>query len=203
MQVFSGRGFTLLEVVVSIAIFSLLTLAITEIFLVNFRYKNTIYDQLSTQAEGRAVLNTMVNELRVANYSSLGAYPIESADQSQLTFFANLDADQSMERVRYFITTSTLRKGIIKPAGSPLMYDQTNEIITDVLHNVILVTSTPFFSYYDDTYSGPSSTPLADTPNITLVRLVGIKFILDKNPSSSPTSLTLETKVAIRNLKSN
>ena len=83
-----------------------------------------------------------------------------------------------------------------------MAYVTSTEIVTTEINNLILATSTPFFSYYDTNYTGtqPSmSYPL----NISQIRLVRFSFFADINPSSSPEPEFFSQLVDIRNLRSN
>ena len=196
-------GFTLLEVLLAIGIFVLVIGSLSAILFNTFKTRNVVFEQLNVQNEARKVVQDFVNEIRSATASSIGAYPLEAATTSSITFYTNLDADNYRERVRYFLQGTILKKGIIKPGGNPLSYDSGNEIITNIAHSIV-VTSTPLFIYFDQNYNGTTtSTPLSQPVNISQVRMVGIQLTLEKDPNGSPTPFTAQAKGAIRNLKSN
>ena len=90
---------------------------------------------------------------------------------------------------------------MIKPEGDPLSYVTPNEVITVVARDVAN-TSTPVFSYYDQTFAG-SESPLTQPVSATAVRVVQIKLQLEENPTISPAPFNIEAKVEIRNLKTN
>lgn len=194
------QGITLVEVLVSIGIFAFLTIGITSLFLTSWKYNKIVWEQLKTQNEGRKVTRDFTNELRVASLSSIGAYPIESASSSQIVFYTNIDSDSLTERVRYFLSGRTLRKGVIKPAGSPLAYNSANEVIAEIAHD--LVTSTVLFSYYDSDYTGAEA-QLPSPVDVTQIRVVGISLTLEEDPNASPIPFHIESKVMLRNLKDN
>lgn len=196
------RGMTLMEVLVAMGIFVLFTVAITELLLSSFRFKDIVWEQLSTQNEGRRVVQDFVNELRTAAASSIGAYPLETAATGTIVFYSNIDADSWRERVRYFLAGDILKKGVIKPTGSPLAYNPADETVTELVHDIANATSSLFY-YYDQNYTGAADTPMTYPINIPAVRVIGIKLILEENPRLSPAPLYIEAKTAIRNLKSN
>ena len=68
-------------------------------------------------------MKTMVSEIRTASTANTGAYTIGLATDSALTFYSDTDNDGLKEKVRYFITGTTLQKGLTKPTGSPLSYN--------------------------------------------------------------------------------
>ncbi|MFA6105561.1 MAG: prepilin-type N-terminal cleavage/methylation domain-containing protein [Patescibacteria group bacterium] len=195
------KGVTLIEIVVSIAIFTLISGAAVELFIFMFPRKgDVITEQLSTQSETRKVLDDFVNEIRGATYSSIGSYPIAEASSTEIIFFSNPGAKATRDRVRYFLDGTLLKKGTIEPSGNPLVYDVGTEVITEMLHSV--VPTTTIFTYYDAAYTG-SESPLVQPVELGNIKMVGIKVTIDKNPLNSPNSFTTESKAVIRNLKDN
>lgn len=194
---------TLIELLVSIGIFILVSAALSAILTIVFQARTIIWEQLSTQKEGRQIVQDFTNELRSATASSIGAYALETAENNQIVFYSNIDSDSWRERIRYFLDDDVLKKGVTKPSSTPLGYaTSTDEVITEMMHDVINGTTTPVFYYYDENYTG-SESPMTLPIVLTEVRVVGIKLILEENPRMSPAPLQVETKAQIRNLKSN
>jgi len=131
----------------------------------------------------------------------LGSYPIETAGITAFTFFSDINSDGLKERIRYFLSGTTLMKGVIVPLGSPLQYLSNTEVLTEIVHNV-RNGSTPIFTYYDSSYNG-STSPLSQPVSILSVRLVMITLILEGDPNRQPAPITVTTEVSIRNLKDN
>ena len=202
-NIFNKKGFTLLEVLVAMGIFLLLIVGVTSILMYSFRARDVIWEQLSTQNEGRKVLQDFTNELRSATASSVGAYAIEAVSTSSIIFYSNIDSDSLRERVRYFLSGTTLRKGVIKPTGTPMLYSVGNETVVDVAQDVNnCATST--FTYYGSDYNGVTVTSTLSSPiNTTLIRAVGLYLRLEEKPNLSPTPFIAQGKVDLRNLKSN
>jgi len=199
----NNKGLTLLEVVVAMGIFTLIIGGIVAMFIYSFQSNKIIWEQLSTQNEGRKVVQDFINELRSATYSSIGAYPLSSAGNQEIIFYSNIDTDTLRERVRYFLSNKTLKKGVIKPTGAPLTYNLASEVITEVAHDVANGAN-PLFYYYNQDYGNTAtSTVLTQPVSATIVRVVGIKLSLEENPTASPEPFNVEAKVEIRNLKSN
>ncbi len=191
----------MVEVLVAISIFIFLAAAIVSLYLTSSRYNSIVWEQLKTQNEGRKTTQDFVNELRTASPSSIGAYPIEAAASTTITFYSNIDTDTLRERIRYFMSGRTLRRGVIKPTGNPLTYNSANEVIADVAHDVAN-TSTQIFYYYDSNYSGAEAA-LSSPIDITRIRVVKITLQLDENPHLTPTPFFIESKASLRNLKDN
>lgn len=197
----SESGFSLIEILVGIGIFTLIGIAIYTFQRDVFSLNRVIVSNLSVQDEARRTLKVMSAEIRTASPSSLGAYALTQTATSSFTFYSNIDTDASKERVRYFLSGTTLKKGVIKPSGSPLTYNAANETITELIHNVAH-TATSTFTYYDEDYDG-TSPPLVEPIDVSAVRLVKITLVIDKDPAALPAPLTLTTQVSIRNLKDN
>jgi len=196
-----GTGFTLVEILVAIFIF---TLVIFSIFAAQndfFFLNNLIQNTLSSQDETKATLKMMIKEVRSSSPSSIGAYPIAEAAVPSFTFYADIDNNGSKERVRYFLDADTLKKGTLKPTGSPLTYNPANETVKIILHNVANG-AVPLFEYYDTSYDG-TSPPLPDPVNISEVRLIKITLLVDEHPNEPAGVRTFTTQISIRNLKDN
>lgn len=195
------RGMTLIELIVAMGIFGLLITSIVGVFLVSNKSKDIVFDQLEVQGQARKAIQDFVNEARAMRYSSAGAYPLQTASATQFIFYTNMDTDSSLERVRYYLVTSTLKRGIVQPTGSPVTYPTSTESIVTIVNNVNN-TSTAFF-YYDENYTGVTSTPLTQPVDSTRVRIVEMRLIVDKNANLSPVPFTIQGQTHLRNLKSN
>ena len=196
-----NNGFTLTEIIVTVAIFSLIIIVSSKFFGDIFRYEDIFSGGLSAYDEARQILQPVASEIRSASPSSLGGYPIESASENSFVFFADLDGDGLKERIRYYLSGSILMRGIINPTGNPLEYDPQSEITSEIVHGVING-STPIFTYYDSNYNGNSS-PLISPFSVLLIRLVKINLIIDKDINNPPSEIMVTTQVVVRNLKDN
>lgn len=194
-------GFTLIEVIISAAIFSLIVVGFSFMQADIFIFNRMVSDSLLTQDQTRTALKSITSEVRAASLSNLGAYPIAETSDFSFTFYSNIDSDSLKEQIRYFLDGNTLKRGVIKPSGSPLTYNPADEIIT-VMINYVTNGATPIFSYYDSDYDGTTQ-PLSSPVNLSAARLVKITIIVDKNAQEYPGPITLTTHVSIRNLKDN
>lgn len=198
------RGFTIIEVVIAIAIILMIgggIIAFERSVLTNTK---VIQAELSAQQQERHTLTVFISDLRSATQSSAGAYPINVAATSTLTFYANVDSDASVERIRYFIATGTLRRGVLKPTGTT--YIDANEKITAVVNDIVNGTSTALFTYYDSGYDGftsSSTDPLPSPINIPSIRMIKISLVVNPNGIRAPIMQVYSTQVSVRNLKDN
>ena len=198
----NNKGFTLLELVVAVGIFTLIILGGAWLLVSGLRYNTIIWDQLQGQSEGRRALKSVVDIVRTAEESSIGSYAIVSADDNELILYANVDDDSYIEKVRFWLDNTTLKMGIIKPSGNPFGYTGS-EIDLELTHYVVnIAEGEPLFYYYDEDYTGTQSalTTPADT---TLVKLIKIQLEIEKDPDKTPVPLHVESMVSVRNLKEN
>jgi prepilin-type N-terminal cleavage/methylation domain-containing protein len=203
MSMVSRRGFTLLEILIALGIFGLIVLSISWILVNSLRSNDIVWSQLSTQTDGRKVLQQVVDEVRRAEQSSIGSYPIELAEAYEFIFYANVDNDSERERVRFGLDNGTIKRGIVSPSGSPLQYNPADEQVVEIAHNVRNVEQeNPLFSYFGEGYSGTQA-PLAEPVLITAVRVVRVQLELEEDPTATPVPLHVESTVSIRNLKQN
>jgi prepilin-type N-terminal cleavage/methylation domain-containing protein len=196
------RGFTLVESLFAIAIFSLVVVAVGAFQRDVFYFNDILQTGLSNVTEARKVLRPFVGEVRSAQPSNLGASAIERAESKTFVFYTDTDGDGLRERVRYFVDGNTFKKGIIKPTGDPFVYNEANEKIVNVVNHVIEGQTS--FSYYGSNYNGTTSTPPLAAPVAPgLVRLIKVDLTIDTNPNRAPGLLTITTQSAVRNLKDN
>lgn len=194
----------MLEIIIVIGIFSILSLGATTMVMEATRSNDVIWEQLFTQSEGRRVLKNITDEVRRAEESSIGSYPIISAGEYELSFYANVDSDSYREKIHYWLDGTTLKYGVKKPSGNPLSYSGI-ETVTEVAHDVLnQEQGQAIFSYFDETYTGSSSsTPLAQPVDVADIHMIKIQLELERDPTKSPVPLHVETIVHVRNLKTN
>ncbi len=200
----NSDGFTIIEAVVTIAILLMIGTGIIAFERSVLTNTKVLQSSLSAQQQERRTLAVFVSDLRSATQSAAGAYAIEAAGTSTLTFYANVDGDASVERIRYFVATGTLKRGVIKPTGTT--YITANEKISTIVNNIANSTSTALFTYYDTGYDGftsSSTDPLPVPITIPSIRMIKISMVVNPNGVRAPVMQTYSTQVSIRNLKDN
>ena len=164
------RGFSLAETIVTVAIVAVIGIGAGKFSGDVFSFNRYFSKSLNVASDARKVLRPMVNEIRSASLSSLGGYPIEVAGTNEFVFFTDTDDNGVKERVRYYLSGTTLKKGITVPTGNPYVYNTANETSYDLIQYV-RNGSTPIFTYYDSNYNG-STSALTSPVSVTSVRLV-------------------------------
>lgn len=195
---FFKKGFTLLETVVAIGIFLLIVVAAFDFVQTIISSQEIMSLESTAQKEARKTLEEFVKETRNASASSIGSYLIAEATAVSLTFYSDIDSDTYREKVRYFVDGTNLKKGVIKPAGTPLSYNPDSETVSVVVKN--LIAGSQPFSYFDKNYDG-SSVSLAFPVIVMDIKLIKVILAIDQKVSRSPEPLQAQTQVEIRNLK--
>jgi prepilin-type N-terminal cleavage/methylation domain-containing protein len=183
-------GFTLVEILVGIGIFSLVALALTTILLSSTRLGSRTSRRAEVQGGSRQTLSLISTELRQAgadpSIPQAGIVGIVAADSVSIHIRADLNGDGVMqtaepsEEVTYTWADST--NTITRNTGSGAV---------PVLSNVTALS----FRYFDA--SGNALTPLPlSAANAALVTSIEVSFTAEEGDSRP---VTLATRVNLRN----
>ncbi len=197
------EGFTLIEVVFTMAITAIFISSL--LLLQQFLSDSQNLLSLSTQSFNEANLgvDSMIREIRNAKYSDTGAYPLELANNQEIIFYANVDGDSNIERVRYYLDGTELKRGLINPTGSPAQYLTANEQTTLVISYVQNLAA-PIFYYYNGNWpTDTSNNPLPAPARLTDTKMIKVSLVINPKPPRPESQFTLESYAQIRNLKTN
>ncbi len=186
---------SIIEGVVWVAVFTLAMLALTSSVLYFYRTSNYTIQQGSAVSSAQRGIETMVRAIREVSYASNGAYPIVSIAANDIRFYADIDTDAGVEQVHYYLSDTSLLKGVIEPTGDPAVYTgaETVSTISNDVRNI--VQSTSLFTYYDK--NGAAVTNYAQ---IGAPRYISATLLVDVDPNRSPIPITLRSSAALRNL---
>lgn len=191
-------GFTLMEIVVATAIASIAIGVVTKLAIDVTGFSTSLGSRIEQEQELAPFLRLLVSEIRSIGPAENGSYHIAQAEAQSFTFYGDVDNDGMFERVRYFVSGTILKKGVIEPtATEPIGYPPGNETVTDVVSGLVAGT---VFTYFDEGYP-LVATPLPSPVNVTDVRLVTAKLTIDKDPAVQPGPSTLSVSATIRNLR--
>lgn len=200
---FYEPGFTLVETIVGISLFVVLALGVFALISFLLTVSKQQGGALSDSDQARQVAFNLINELRNASVSSVGGYPLATAENQQLVFFSNIDSSSDIERLRYYVSGGSLYKGVLKPSGSPLGYNPVNET-TRVIQANLANGANPVFYYYDGTYVGATDNYLSQPVSLMAVKYIKIKLqVFNKAGKSNTNYFTVNAGGAIRTLKTN
>src|SRR3989344_9563587 len=117
------NGFTLVELMVVVAISSFLIVALVRFIGSGYQISRVVYSQSQATEVARLQLKRLTKMLREARPSDTGAYPLVEMAPQKIVFYADVDADTTTELVRYELQGTNLERGITEPTGDPLTYD--------------------------------------------------------------------------------
>src|SRR3989344_5460460 len=149
-----SRGMTMIEMLVYITVFIFVMLALVMSVRYFYRTSNYSIQQAQATASAQRGIDKAVRIVRGAAYADNGAYPFISFGPNDLKFYANIDADASIEKMHYYVASTTassgsLIEGVINPSGDPAVYTaaEATSTLSNYVHNLDQGVST--FTYYD------------------------------------------------------
>ncbi len=189
-------GMTLIEAIVWIVVFLAAVWAIVGSILTFYRANTYTLQQAEAVSEARRGIERMVATIREANYSSQGAYPIIAMSTSSLSFYADIDDEPLVERVRYFVEGIQLKRGVIEPTGDPPAYTsgETIDVVSNYVRNLTQGVNT--FQFFDS-----AGLLITDMSKVTDIRFVRLDAVVNVDPFRLPNELTLRSSATLRNLR--
>lgn len=190
------KGFTLVETLVVVALTGLVGVGLLSMIAYFYRSNAYILESASANESARRGFNESLASLREASYAADGAYPVAGAGTSTVTFYADLDADTAVERVRLFVENGTLYRAVTKAAGNPPSYGGQTEQRVALATWVKNPAASPVFRYVD-----AAGAELAAPIDVARVRAVRIRLEVDVNPLRAPEIVVLEGAATLRNVR--
>ena len=197
-----GKGFTLIETLLTIVVFTLATSIISGLIILTYRTHSYNWQQSSAVNEARKGVETMVQEIRKARTGEDGSYPIEKAEDEELIFYSDIDKDGSVERVRYFLqeelSANSFKKEVTEAVVSPsgkVSYPSGQEQVVNL--SSFVCNNPAFFRYFDwdnQEIAIPGSRLLG-------TKLVQVYLVINADPSKPSQNFELSSSAQIRNLK--
>ncbi len=191
-------GFTLIELIVALGIFIVLITISGNFIMKGFQLKKQTYARLSATEEAQKVIRNMMHEIRNSTQSDSGDYNLATVSFQEFSFYSNVDDDENIEKVRYFLNGTDFMRGVIDPEGEPLEYLPENEVVNKVA-SYINNEEEAIFSYFD----GDNNKVLSPSENISSIRLVRVVLKINPNFSQGGKDYVLTSDIQIRNLKDN
>jgi hypothetical protein len=191
----SEAGLSLLETLVWVAVFTIAMLAVSSTMLTLYRANAYTIEQGQAVESASKGIEIGIREMREAQYASDGSYPIVAIGPNSFTFYADVDNDPLIERVRYTIVGTNFVRYVLNPTGDPATYSGTevSSVVSDQVRN--LANNVMTFTYYD-----ANGTQIVDYTRTRDVRFVRLDLVVNVNPNRLPNELTLRSSAALRNL---
>ncbi|KKQ54128.1 MAG: hypothetical protein US83_C0002G0087 [Candidatus Falkowbacteria bacterium GW2011_GWC2_38_22] len=188
----NNYGYTLVELMVSITIFLTIAFIGSDFIITGFKTTRFENEQAEAVKIARDAMKTMVLELKEARHSDGTDVAINTAEQQNIIFYADIDNDGQTEKIRYFISGLDLIKVVTKPG---IASDYSGLGATSTIAQYVNHQGAAIFSYFD-------SEDMA-TNNKYDIRLININLSINVTPTIMPDDFTVETEVHFRNLKDN
>jgi prepilin-type N-terminal cleavage/methylation domain-containing protein len=197
-------GFTLVEVMISSVIMVVLAASVMGLSYIVSNSQLTAINSYTAVEEANAIISSITAEVRTAEQSATGAYPLEVADDNEIVFYSDIDYDGVVERVRYTATGKRLEKGVVDPTGVPLLYDLATEKVTTRTEYLDDSSATPVFLYFNgDWPTDTANNPLLSGSRLSNTRLLRVTIKMRMMSDTTQDTFTLETHVQPRTLKTN
>lgn len=143
-----GRGFTLVELIVTLIVLSVMAFSVMYILTEGFRVWWVNKDLINIRSDSRSAINRIVMEFREAYSGTL-------TSGTDFSFTADVSDTGSLQTVRYYLDTGNLRRQV---AGSP----SSGNIICGNISSLIFSWSSPILTI-DMTLSEQGNTIRART----------------------------------------
>ncbi|MBP6945953.1 MAG: type II secretion system protein, partial [Candidatus Pacebacteria bacterium] len=144
----STTGMSLIEVLVTLAVVSLIMVSASNSVLALYKTNNTGTRALTQISSARSALTALMTDLRSVAYGNGGSYPIVSMSASSLTFFSNIPNSTGATRFQYQINGTTLSRSQVS-AGTPPTYSGVPVSESLVTYIRSGAGSAALFRYYD------------------------------------------------------
>jgi len=191
LKIEKTRGFTLIELLIAIALSSIILLVVLAVINQVFIRSQGGSETFRAQTDAAAVMHRMTKEIRQA-------IKMVNAQAQTITFQEYVNAaDTAPSQVRFYLDSTTLKRGEIPASGSPpnYTYNPANETIKILAFNVINGAQR-IFSYYDQ-----NGTQLLTPFTLGSITLVGVELTFSQ--INNPQPFRVQTKVQLRLNKTN
>ncbi len=189
---------------VAIAIFTIGVEGFTLLFSKSWRQNAYTIEMGQTAMATSQGVNKMVKYIREVRQGDDGSYPVQLANDNELTIFCDYDRDNKAERLHFYLddNSDTIFMGIREPSsGFPITYASGDGETQIIATHIVNAADNPIFAYYDanypeDSVHNPVPTP-ATAPNVRLVR---ITIHMNIDPNRAPDNIQIQSFAEMRNL---
>ena len=193
------RGFTLIEMLVTVAIMALLAISVGDSILSLFKAETAASNGSYSTASAQGALGAMVGLVREMNYGINGQYPIVSMSGNSLTFLSDNGNGSASKRFTFQLIGASLVESVTSSSGNPPQYSGTPIIseIADDVQNIPLGLS--LFHYFDAAGNEITDfSKMASTSSILIDLNIGTGIV--QTPGYK--AYTLQSLATLRNLRS-
>jgi prepilin-type N-terminal cleavage/methylation domain-containing protein len=211
----SREGFTLVELLVVMAVASVLAAAVLVTFLSAIRTFATQDIRIQNQDQARLAMDQLTRYIRMATSSALNTSTqsdaIAVAQSTEIVFYADVNGDDLADKVRYYVSGNQLKMQSVAPqqSGSPPVWSYpaypNNGIVV-----VGVKTGSTLFTYFR--YKPPEESPVTEfgtlvqvaygstSPNVLkTITTVDVNLEITVTPQwQSPAPVRIASSVQIR-----
>ncbi len=193
-------GFTLVETMVVIGIYTIVMFALFQSIDMFYRYNSYAIAQSNQVDLARRGMDIVIRDIREMTFADNGTFPLALMKPNKIGFYSDIDRDNSVEYVEYELaTTTTFTKRVYGAIGNPPVYSVTPES-TQILSNYVQNMNQSTSTFY---YFGSNGKLATATSTVTDIVYVGIQIIVNIDPVRDPGQFMLRSSAALRNLKEN
>ena len=195
-------GLTLVETMISIAILVFGMGGLSLLFLRSFQTNRYVLETGIASANASRIVHETVADLRRVQTADNGDHPIESGEDFDLEVYIDIDGDDDVERVHYFLDGTDFKRGVTEPTETvPVTYPAGDDSVETIAGDISNEADEPVFFYYDQNYPGdlvnnPMTTPIV----VADVASVKVRLIVNVDPLHAPQYTTIESMAQFRNI---
>lgn len=198
-----SKGFTLVEVLVAMSIFTAVIIGVTS-FTIQYLKNTTLSVEEIQQINIVQQAHTRIlKELREARIGDDGSWPLVLCNDTDITFFSDTTGDGRSDKIRYFVDGTTLKREVIEPTTVPVSYPAGNETVT-ILSEYLDLSGGPIFTYYDGNWPQDTvNNPISGTDRLTRSRFIRVTIGINQTENFAAEPYIISSAVSIRSLKNN
>ena len=202
-KILKFKGLTLVEVMVSISIFTICIAGFSLLFIRSMRSNSYILEMGKTSMSISNGMTDLVEYIRKAKQGDNGNYAIVSASDDSLTIYTDYDSDSITERLHFYLEDQQVKMGITEPEGSIVKtYPSEDQEVVVKADHILNDSEDDLFRYYNrdypaDTENNPIDMAINDISNI---RMVEIFLKMNIDPNRAPDNVQMRSFVELRNL---
>lgn len=186
----------MIELIVYGAVFAIVLAALVAVLSYTYRSGRFVFEQTDANNEVRKGVQTMVQAIRESAYADNGAYPLVSMSANSITLYADVDNDDSAERVTFTIENGVLVKKVLTASGNPPVYTGS-EVTTAVAQFVRNDASgVPLFTFFN-----LDGEEITDYTKVTDVASVLVRLVVNLYPERAPQDYEIRSRAAFRNAR--
>ncbi|MDD3498592.1 MAG: prepilin-type N-terminal cleavage/methylation domain-containing protein [Candidatus Moranbacteria bacterium] len=189
------KGMSLTELLVAMFIFTVVSMGISIFFANIWKSKYNELEMGKSLLIASQAVNNMKKSIRQAGQADSGAYLISSASNFDFVFYSDIDNDNDMEKIRYYLDGSEIKMEKAEPIlGTNPTYPDVYEAPVTIAKDIANTETEPIFSYFDNDYDS-LATPTSAYP----IRLIKITLYVNTDPNKI-SDVSISSLVYIRNV---